>query len=359
MATKPIDQDVGHRIALLRYPMIFLIVVSHVPRISSFSEEPGLYTYITTFLVDGLIPLGIPMLTCISGFLVFSKGLEKNYQLLLRKRFVSLVIPLLAWNIPLALGLYIVQSTGITAYEFAQAKTMYPVDPVNWINGILALTDFPLNYPLHFLRDLFVICLLVPLLGWLVRNAPVPGLIALLVIFVPDLDGVLMRNNMMIVTFYIGATAASQNWNLRSLDRYAIALVLSLIVIGTFIVLMDAGRPTWLRLMAPFLLWPASSLIAGSRIGTWLDGMSRASIFLFLAHGIVFLVMNIIMPDLIAGTHEFSIWLALPFLVSFICHAIYLVLNTLVPDLLAIVMGGRRPSTKQLSPRNSVTNTSH
>ena len=74
--------------------------------------------------------------------------------------------------------------------------------------------------------------------------------------------------------------------------------------------------------------------------------MSRASIFLFLSHGIVFLAINVFLLDLFRGPYAFLVWLTLPILVAVICHSMYLFLNAHIADLLAIVMGGRRPSTK-------------
>jgi len=56
---------------MIRYPMIFLVVVVHVPRIVGYADEPSFLTFIASFIVDGLARLGIPMLTCISGFFVF------------------------------------------------------------------------------------------------------------------------------------------------------------------------------------------------------------------------------------------------------------------------------------------------
>ncbi len=354
LSVKPINQNTAQRISLIRYPMIFLIVVSHVPRITNFTADPNLLSFMCSFIVDGLIPLGIPMLTCISGFLVFSKSLDLNYQLLLRKRFVSLIIPLLIWNIPLALGLYFVQSSGLIDYGFAPGKMMYPFDPMVWINGILALTDLPINYPLHFLRDLFAICLLVPFLSFLVRNVPVSGLIIMLFIFIPNLDGFLIRNNMMVITFYIGGMAASQNWDLKLLDRFAVPLLLALVAIGGLIVLTNAGRPIWLPLLAPFILWPASSLIVGTPAGIWLGGMSRASIFLFMMHGIALLALNAVFPNLYGGTYEFFVWLAMSFPVAFMCHSIYLLLDRFLPHLLAVIMGGRKPAAKKMRVQNAV-----
>ena len=334
--------------------MIFLIVVSHTPRIPGYLDEPGVLTFIANFVVDGLIPLGIPMLTCISGYLVFKKNLDLNYWLLLRKRFSSLVVPLLIWNIPLVIALYFVQSTGIIAYdgiivyEFAPRRTMYPFEPMVWVNACLALTDLPANYPLHFLRDLVAICLLVPLLSPLARKAPTFGLILIMMVFIPNFDGPLVQTNMMVVTFYIGGIAAAQNWNLSIFDKYAIYLIGLLVVIGSIIVVTGAGRPFWLPLLAPFILWPTASLLLYTPTGNWFGSISRASIFLFLIHGVVFMVLKAISPWSEFGSYAFGVWLASSVLVAFICQLAYVFLDKFFPTLLAVSMGGRSPAAKKL-----------
>ena len=108
MTRASLDQDIMDRISLVRYPMIYLIVVAHTPGMIAYIYDPNALSFIGSFVNDGLIRLAIPMLSCISGFLIFHKTLDQDFPLLMRKRGVSLLFPLLIWNIPVVLMLYVV-----------------------------------------------------------------------------------------------------------------------------------------------------------------------------------------------------------------------------------------------------------
>ena len=328
--------------------MIYFIVVVHVPRMADYIDDPSFASYIGS-LVHSLTRLGIPMLTCISGFLLFYSALDRDYTRLLRKRFVSLVVPLLVWNIPVVLGLYLVQSQGLVEYQFSARKTMYPFDPMTWINGVLSITDYPVNYPMHFLRDLFVLCVLAPLIGKLLRNLPFMGLIVLLVIFLPDLDGQLIRNNAMIISFYVGGMAATMNWNLKCLDGYAMFLICLLILICALGVSLGVGRPSWLPLLAPFVVWPASSILLGTRAGGWLIDQSRVSVFLFMFHGLMLLSLKAVFPTLYTSEYGWLSWFAVPVLVAVVSQFVYLFLDRFFPTFLVLLMGGRKRSAPEVS----------
>ena len=128
---------------------------------------------------------------------------------------------------------------------------------MTWINGVLSITDYPVNYPMHFLRDLFVMCVFAPWIGKVLRSLPFVGLIVLFVIFVPNLDGQFIRNDTMIISFYAGGMAATLNWDLKRLDRYASLLICLLILICALGVFLRVGKQPWLPFLAPFVVWPA------------------------------------------------------------------------------------------------------
>ena len=53
MLVSPLDQKIAERISLIRYPMIFLIVVSHVPQLVRYVDDPTLQTFVGTFVMVG------------------------------------------------------------------------------------------------------------------------------------------------------------------------------------------------------------------------------------------------------------------------------------------------------------------
>ncbi|VUX55652.1 conserved membrane protein of unknown function [uncultured Woeseiaceae bacterium] len=344
MSVSSLDQNISERITLMCYPMIYLIMLVDVPRIIGYIDDPNMLTFIGSFVTDGLMRLGVPVLACFSGFLVFHNALDSNFPLLMRKGFVSLVTPLLIWNIPVALALYVVQSQGLIEYDFADGKTMYPFDLMIWLNRVLSVTYFPIIYPMNFLRDLFVVCFFAPWMGMLIRNFPFVGLIALLAVFIPNLDGFLILNNEIIIMFYVGGMAATMNWDLKRLDRYAVPLVCLLLLICVIVVVMGAGHPFWLSLLGPFILWPVSSMFVGTPTGRWLTNHCRAGIFLFMVHGLMLLTVKATFSNLYGREYAFHVWLITPVLIAIASQFIYLFLDKFFPRFLIVLIGGHKPT---------------
>jgi hypothetical protein len=270
--------------------------------------------------------------------------LDRDFRLLIRKRSAALLSPMIVWNLPLVLLLYVVQASGLTSYQFNDSGQMYPFDLMHWINGVFAVTDFPIVGPMHFMRDLYLVSFLAPLMGWAIRKAPVSGLIVVLVIFYPGLDGDFMRNNSIPISFYCGALAAVKKWDVKCLDRYAIPIGCLLLLICSGVVLLDLGRPMWLWVIAPFLAWPTASLFVDTRAGRWFARQGQAAVFLFMFHGFVLIFLRRAFPHYQQGPFEFLIWLAGPLLITILSQQVYLFLSKHLPGLLALLLGGRKLS---------------
>lgn len=220
---------------------------------------------------------------------------------------------------------------------------------MTWINGVLSITDYPINYPMHFLRDLFVMCIFAPWIGKLLRSLPFTGLIAMFVIFVLNLDGQLIRNDTIIISFYVGGMAATMNWDLKRLDRYAILLICLLILICALGVSLRVGKLPWLPFLAPFVVWPASSMMLGTRAGRWLIDHSRASVFLFMFHGLFLLSLKAAFPTLYTSQYAWLVWFAVPVMAAMVSQFVFLFFDRFFPASLVILMGGRKKSAPKVS----------
>lgn len=264
--------------------MVLGIVVLHVPPYTPLGALDGTaLEYIKAFFSHGVFRATVPVLTALSGFLVFYSGMHLKPRLLLQKKSRTILIPLLLWNIPLALAVYALQRYDMLGYDFR--VSLYPFSWQAWADAVVGLAGTPVNYPLNFLRDLFVVSLFAPLFWQLLKRAPYTGLVVVFLVYFFDLEGPIVIRNSMLVTFYIGALAAHQQWNLTALDRYAPYLFGVFIAFCIAIVAFEIQNREPLRLVSPFLVWPAMSLIAGSRPGNWLYAGARHSFFTFLAHG--------------------------------------------------------------------------
>lgn len=122
---------------------------------------------------QGIARLAVPIFFFISGFLFFQKVSEfdiETYKNKIEKRIRTLLIPYLLWNGLLLLGL--------TGLFFAGHPLSILKDGLHWnvlfqtfVGSLHETGAFPLIYPLWFIRDLFCVCLISPVIYIFIRKA--------------------------------------------------------------------------------------------------------------------------------------------------------------------------------------------
>ena len=331
-----IDRDIRDRIALLRFVMIFGVIVLHTPAyVPMTALGTGWFDLTKAFFQLAVFRATVPVLTVISGFLLFGAMLDREPGRLWRKKGRTILIPFLFFNLALL-------PFALSAEHFAGVKlsdALWPFDPAIWLNAAFGISDSPINYPLNFLRDLLVLILLAPLFGWMLRHMAWPGLVLVGVVFFSNYDGLLVRRDLMAVLFYAGGMVAVRGWNLRLLDRYAVACLIVFLAACAAIVHFRIANTTYLRIVAPFLIWPAASILIGSRAGTWLARMSKYSFFMFLAHAPVLMVTSVLYKRF-GETLPYPVyWVLAPLVVTAILVATYQVAMACMPRLFSTLIG--------------------
>lgn len=345
-----IDRDIRDRIALLRFVMIFGVIVLHTPAyVPMAAVGTGWFDLTKAMFQLAIFRATVPVLTVISGFLLFGALLDREPGRLWRKKGRTILIPFLFFNLallPFALG----------AERFAGIKlseALWPFDAATWLNAAFGIDGSPINYPLNFLRDLLVLILLAPLYGWMLRHIAWPGLILVGVVFFSNYDGLLVRRDLMAVLFYVGGMAAVRGWNLRLLDRYAGACLIVFLAACAAMVYFRIANTTYLRIIAPFLIWPAASMLTGTRAGTWLARMSKYSFFMFLAHAPVLMATSVLYKRFGEGLPYPMYWVLAPLAVTAILVATYQVAMACMPRLFSTLIGAG--GTARIRSANDVT----
>jgi succinoglycan biosynthesis protein ExoH len=323
------------RISLLRSLMIFGVVILHTPPYVPIANiGSGPFDLIVAFFQHAVFRTTVPVLTFISGYLLFRSSLDTQPVRLLQKKFNSIVIPFLFFNLTLVVLYVLLQNGAGVRVGSATFETTE-----DWINAAFGLTASPLNYPLNFLRDLIALFMLAPLMGWLLRNAAWPGFALVLVIFQFDLDGPFLLRNAMAPVFYAGGMAAILKWNMQRLDRYALELLAVFLFACGCIVYFKVANTSYLQLVAPILIWPAASLLAPTALGTRLAKMSKYSYFLFLAHAPVLLFISMIYKRF-SQTIPFPLyWVMTPVLVTGIVIGVYQLFMRIKPAAFNMLIG--------------------
>lgn len=336
-----IDRDIRGRIALLRFVMIFGVIVLHTPAYVPMSEVGnGWFELTKAYFQLAVFRATVPVLTVISGFLLFGACLDREPARLFRKKGRTILIPFLFFNLallPFALGAELLAGVKLSS-------SLWPFDVATWFNAAFGISGSPINYPLNFLRDLLVLILLAPAFGWLLRNFAWPGLVLVGVVFFSNYDGLLVRRDLMAVLFYVGGMAAVRGWNLRMLDRYAIFCLLAFLLACVGMVYFRIADTTYLRLVSPFLIWPAAVLLVGTAAGNWLVGMSKYSFFMFLAHAPVLMATSILYKR-VGGSLPYPVyWVLAPVVVTAVLIVVYHLAYAIMPRVFGVLIGAGSPS---------------
>lgn len=186
----------------LRFPLACLIVVKHyyTPDISSeimasiHGDNYSLYNYVGTFFTHIFPAFAVPLFFFISGYLYFVKY-DKNKKFDLGewkdktiKRIKSLLIPYLSWNLLVLLLFAVVQflSGSSETMDKDGYKLIVDYGVIDYAKAFYAIdsTGMPIDGPLWFVRDLFLVSVFLSYPIYLVvTKLKIYGLILLAIVY--------------------------------------------------------------------------------------------------------------------------------------------------------------------------------
>lgn len=328
---------------MLRFILICVVVFLHI------SDPPAVATLdfsrpldvLRAFTQGQLGRICVPALTMISGYLLFNAGLDLAPGKLYRKKARTLLVPFFVFNICYVLLIAVLEySTGFVAFS-----PLRNADPMRLANMLFGIEGAPLNNALHFIRELFILVLLSPLIGLMLRRAPLAGLALVSTVFLFDMDGQLILRNTMAVMFYIGGMAAVGQWDVKKFDRYAPHCALALLVLCAGLLMFRVEDRTLIYIAAPLLVWPMAALLQDTAFGRWAAHHSGYSFFIFLSHmPLIEIVRRIYLHvDHIVPQPLFIY--GVPFLLIALLIQLYKALDVLMPKTFSLMVGGRSRRT--------------
>lgn len=169
----PYRMRLSDTITWLRFPLIFLIIMLHCYSVQRLEGSHETYFKVLYPFYNWLGETGVPGFFFISGYLFFLS--KKTYTEKLKTRIHTLLIPYLIWN-TLLLTLYVIafvsgypqeiNCRSIIDYNFIDYLRVF------WDRGSFDNGNFvPLLCPLWYIRNLFIISILSPLLYYIIRYA--------------------------------------------------------------------------------------------------------------------------------------------------------------------------------------------
>lgn len=192
----------------------------------------------------------VPLLSMISGWLFFSFITEDAWPSIfrrMRRRFTSLYLPLVAWNIAYLLVIYAAFRLNPHSSAFSHASRInIDINSAGWkeyMNSVFAITGEPLAFQFWFVRDLFVTALISPVMWMIIRHTPWLGAMVMCIIWLSGWDMFIFTDRFDVpFFFYLGALIKQKHITLTITLRLTIAMVLFFLVL--------AG----LRALAPYIV---------------------------------------------------------------------------------------------------------
>lgn len=364
-----IEHDTRERIAMARMLCVLCMIFVHVPDGQSVAAVYSLTTggfasFLEGFLVEGPGRASAALLSVVSGYLAATTLLKpgSSVWLLYRRRFVSIILPMVFWACVTYLVYLVVSQARPTFLD--DAHTL-----MDKLNIIFFLTEMPLGATMHlgFLRDLFVCVLLSPLLlpavqrmAWLLLP-----LLGALYIFEHNQASVLILRPLVLFAFSLGIYLATRKVRLNALDRLWPVFAMLSVIATMVILLVNSGvadstvqsfaargmefDETVLypiaRLFGSLAIWTLIPWMMGGRLQSW---VKRFTPYLFAAFCSHYLMLTILFygawSPMFGGRESaiFVVWfLAAPVVSMAVAVLVVSLALRIAPPLATLITGGR------------------
>lgn len=296
MITAKNDSIRSETIKTSRTLCIFFVMYVHVysgyPHPFPTFGNVDAWDIIYAFVVDVLGRSSVPLLTIISGYL-FASGQKRPYKSLIYSKSRSLLVPLIFFN---AILLVMLMTFGLLTGD----RSKIPIDILGWVNAVSALTAPSINVPLAFLRDLFAVFLISPVIRYLLVRRPILVLVILFFISALVPSTLFLLRTQIIFFFALGMVLAGARF-----DRLPPAVV-GLAAVGVLASFLYEvvnfsnradlaklpGQENLFRLAVAILVWAGAGVLVrrGGRLLVWLE---RYTFIAFCSHVIFFMALSL------------------------------------------------------------------
>jgi succinoglycan biosynthesis protein ExoH len=293
----------------------------------------------------------------VSGWLYFSFSDKPASELVGRmgKRFKSLYVPLILWNL-----LYLAIVWAIFAVNSASPiledinLDLATAGPLDYFNAVFAVTHHPIGFQFWFVRDLFVTVLVSPVLWLFLTRAPFIGAVALGIVWLVGFDLWIFFRPDVVVFFYFGGLLRMRKAPLEIAGRVAVGLLLAYVLLvavrtaAPYFIAPGSGyvevATRAMRLVGVLACWGIFQNIALSSFGATVARFGGFAFFLHAAHFPLLAAIKIFLWNYVPEETQF--WMLMHYAVSVILTVAIgvgfgVVLARLAPQQFAFLNGGR------------------
>jgi succinoglycan biosynthesis protein ExoH len=328
--------------------------------------EHEVATFVNSFLLFFFFSV-VPLLSAISGWLFFAFLDERDgdpaaaLSTRIRKRFVSLYVPLVIWNL-----LYLLVLLALFAIRpghdlFAALNIDFRDATLkHYFDAVFAVDHHPLAFQFWFVRDLFLTVLLSPVLWLLIRRAPLLGAAALFGAWIVNYDFAIFFRPDVTFFFFLGGLIRAKKADLRLGGRAVAVLVVAYLALVTLRSLAPyviehpgpilAGFTRLMRLVGVLACWGVFLRVGETRLGAQLARVGPFAFFLYATHFPLMAEVKLQLWKLLPGTNDF--WMVVHYLASvsitiLLCLGSAYLLARFLPEVFALLNGGRAPTLRR------------
>lgn len=347
------EAHVFDRLATVRLPLIALVVCYHNEAGGNFIESlqgSPMLRSIVDLVANGLGGIRVPVFFLIAGYVFFrnfAPGIAW-FKSKIGSRARSVLLPLILWSV-LWMGLIALAQQLPFLDQFFVGKSLWSAplaefSPREFFWLIFGDISQLFLYHLWFLRDLFILVLLTPLIYVAIRVSKGWVIYLLLVGWALGVENRVISNDALFF-FFAGAHLSITGRSIFFADRVGLIAVLGWIALRAFDVNAFAlGQASWVLCGIVATLYLSGRLCNMPGAFRFLRHVSRYSFFVFVAHEpvltivrrVYFAAINPSTPPAIFAAYFVVVGLTILALV-----ATYRAAEHLCPRLLNVMTGGR------------------
>lgn len=340
MGSEPsVDQlkTYSSRFASIRLILILLVVYVHFPLEMSPADAGVL---LPALIAKGtFLRFSVLVLTVISGFIMFTKRQDQGGWTTINKKISTLLVPFLVFNLSLVALLYLGQQFHLIK---GQRLDLSNGDWRVWCDAVFACTTRPVNYPLYFLKDLFVVSVICIVASPMIRRYPVFCIIAAALVVQFDADGYLILRTRMLLAFLIGAAMAIYNFPLKFFEQDLVVTTIVLVALCWLHFYTDANTTFFfLPIVGGIWVWSFAKWLTQFRIFETIVELSKYSFPIYLLHGAILFALLAIGLNVHPTFSGLAIWALAPLVVTALAVVVFEVMKRIAPKPTAWATGGR------------------
>lgn len=353
------NQDIDYKIRLseaitwLRFPLIFLIIMLHCYSVQRLEGDHDTYFKVLYPFSLWLGETGVPGFFFISGYLFFLS--KKTYLQKIKTRIYTLLTPYLLWNL-IFLMIYLasyalgypqdINRRNMADYQLIDYLRLF------WDRGEFDHGNFvPILCPMWYIRNLFIISLISPILYYLIRFARELFIIAVALWWMTSYHNAFISQT--VLFFSLGAYfSILENNPLKVVTKGRVLFIVLFLIFATGDILthVSFSSPYTLQIHRIALICniPALILLAEWRTQTTLSKrtqfLSQAAFIVFCVHyPIVLLLRKICVTYFMYSSDSIHILLYFVCIIitTFISIGFYWILYRYFPKLKTILSGNR------------------